>query len=414
MAEPAAVLGAHEAAPDDVDTEGDDAVGESTPLGDVTVLARDLHVYYRVYEDRRPRIGEVFARRFRRPGFREIRAVRGVDLEARQGESIGLIGRNGSGKSTLLQAIAGVLPPSRGEVYARSQPSLLGVSAALQKNVSGRRNIVLGGLALGLSREEIEARVDDIVEWTGLEDFIDLPIRTYSSGMKARLHFAIATSVEPEILLVDEALSVGDEVFKERSKERIQGLLAGAGTVFVCSHSMSTIRDMCTRVLWLEDGRIVRDGDPEDVVREYKRAYKPKKTKEERKRERRRAAREAAAAEGSADDPGRLAEAAAAAGTAGAGGADPAAEGEADPAAADPAGPAATDPATEGEPAPPAGAAGNGDPAGDDADTAHAAPGAEGDDTASEPPQRRPGAETDDDPTRPREQTRATSKEHPR
>ena len=243
------------------------------PLSDLTVLTRDLHVYYRVYEDRRPRLGEIFAQRFRRPGYREVKAVQGVDLSARQGESIGLIGRNGSGKSTLLQAIAGLLPASHGEVYARSQPSLLGVSAALQSSVSGRRNIILGGLALGMSREEIEDNLDEIIEWTGLEDFIDLPIRTYSSGMRARLHFAISTAVEPEILLIDEALSVGDEVFKERSKERIGELLDNAGTVFICSHSMSTIRDMCSRVLWLEAGRIEMDGDPKEVVRAYKDRY---------------------------------------------------------------------------------------------------------------------------------------------
>jgi teichoic acid transport system ATP-binding protein len=260
-----------------------DEQAEEAPLGDISVLARDLHVYYRVYEDRRPRLGEIFARRFRRPGFREVKAIRGVDIVAHQGESIGLIGRNGSGKSTLLQAIAGVLPPSQGEVFARSQPSLLGVSAALQRNVSGRRNIILGGLALGMSREEIEAQVDDIIEWTGLEDFIDLPIRTYSSGMKARLHFAIATSVEPEILLVDEALSVGDEVFKERSKERIQGLLQGAGTVFVCSHSMSTITEMCSRVIWIEDGQVHLDGDADEVVKAYRQQYKKPKPKKKKK-----------------------------------------------------------------------------------------------------------------------------------
>jgi teichoic acid transport system ATP-binding protein len=269
-------------------TPVDESVDEA-PLGDVSVLARDLHVYYRVYEDRRPRLGEIFARRFRRPGYREVKAIRGVDIVAHQGESIGLIGRNGSGKSTLLQAIAGVLPPSQGEVFARSQPSLLGVSAALQKNVSGRRNIILGGLALGMSRDEIEAQLEDIIAWTGLEDFIDLPIRTYSSGMKARLHFAIATSVEPEILLVDEALSVGDEVFKERSKERIQHLLGGAGTVFVCSHSMSTITELCTRVIWIEDGQVHMDGDADEVVAGYSEKYKSakKKTKKKAKQKKR-------------------------------------------------------------------------------------------------------------------------------
>ena len=267
-----------------------DQDADERELGDITVLARDLHVTYRVYADRRPSLQELIARRGRRPGYQEVRAVQGVDLVARQGESIGVIGRNGSGKSTLLQAIAGLLPASQGEVYARSQPSLLGVSAALQSSVSGRRNIVLGGLALGMSREEIEERVDEIVEWTGLEDFIDLPLRTYSSGMRARLHFAISTAVEPEILLIDEALSVGDEVFKERSKERIGDLLDDAGTVFICSHSMSTIRDMCTRVIWLESGRIEMDDDPKAVIKAYKQHYKlssgsKKKNKAKRRQE---------------------------------------------------------------------------------------------------------------------------------
>lgn len=262
-----------------VDDQADDR-----ELGDLTVLTRGLHVHYRVYADRRPSLREVIARRGRRPGYREVKAVQGVDLAARQGESIGVIGRNGSGKSTLMQAVAGLLPASRGEVYARSQPSLLGVSAALQSSVSGRRNIVLGGLALGLSREEIEDRMDEIIEWTGLEDFIDLPIRTYSSGMRARLHFAISTAVEPEILLIDEALSVGDEVFKERSKERIGELLDNAGTVFICSHSMSTIKDMCGRVIWLDAGRVEMDGAPQEVIGAYKQRYQLSKSKKKAKK----------------------------------------------------------------------------------------------------------------------------------
>jgi teichoic acid transport system ATP-binding protein len=291
----------------------DEDVPEERELGEVTVLARDLHVHYRVYSDRRPTLREVVARRGRRPSYQEVKAVRGVDLVARQGEAIGLIGRNGSGKSTLLQAVAGLLPASEGEVYARSQPSLLGVSAALQRSVSGRRNIILGGLALGLSRQQIDERVDDIIEWTGLEDFIDLPLRTYSSGMRARLHFAISTAVEPEILLIDEALSVGDEVFKERSKERIGDLLDNAGTVFICSHSMSTIKEMCTRVIWLEEGRVEMDGDPKQVISAYKDRYKlkskNKKKRKKKKQEQAKAAQQAAeeqASEAQAAEPAAL------------------------------------------------------------------------------------------------------------
>lgn len=238
---------------------------------DATVVTDDVHVTYRVYEDRRPRLREIVSNYGRRPAYREINAVRGVNLIARQGEAIGLIGRNGSGKSTLLQAIAGLLPATKGSVYATSQPSLLGVSAALQPNVSGRRNILLGGLALGLTRDEIDERLDEVIEFTGLQDFIDLPIRTYSSGMRARLHFAIATSVEPEILLIDEALSVGDETFRRASTRRIGELRQQAGTIFLVSHSLESIRDMCSRCLWLDEGQLRADGDPADVIAEYKR-----------------------------------------------------------------------------------------------------------------------------------------------
>ena len=239
-----------------------------------TVVAEDLEVTYRVYEDRRPRVREIFAKRGKRPAYRAIKAVRGISFTAHEGEAIGLVGHNGSGKSTTLQALSGLLPATGGAVYARSQPSLLGISAALQPNVSGRRNIILGGLALGLTRAEIEALVPEIIAFTGLEEFIDLPIRTYSSGMRARLYFSIATAVQPDILLIDEALSVGDEVFRARSKQRIEELRARAGTVFLVSHSLGTIRDSCTRCLWLDHGRLVDDGEPEAILRAYRKAMK--------------------------------------------------------------------------------------------------------------------------------------------
>jgi teichoic acid transport system ATP-binding protein len=235
----------------------------------VTMVAEDVHVTYRVYEDKRPRVRDVFAGGGRR-NYRAIHAVRGVSFEARAGEAIGIIGRNGSGKSTLLKAMAGLLPADSGRILAHSEPSLLGVGAVLQPNLSGRRNIVLGTLALGLSKREAEQKVDEITEFAGLEDFIDLPMRTYSSGMRARLHFSIATAVTPEILMIDEALAVGDEVFKQRSDERIRELQEAAGTIFLVSHSMDAITDTCTRVLWMEQGQVVAEGDPEEVVAKYR------------------------------------------------------------------------------------------------------------------------------------------------
>ena len=235
----------------------------------ITVVVDDVHVTYRVYEDKRPKARDAFAGQGRRQ-FREIKAVRGVSFEARAGEAIGIIGRNGSGKSTLLKAMAGLLPADRGRILAHSQPSLLGVGAVLKGGLSGRRNIILGTLALGLSKREAEEQVDEITEFAGLEDYIDLPMRTYSSGMRARLHFSIATAVTPEILMIDEALAVGDEVFKRRSEERIRELQDAAGTIFIVSHGLDGIVEGCTRAIWLDAGRIVAEGDPADVVEQYR------------------------------------------------------------------------------------------------------------------------------------------------
>lgn len=236
-----------------------------------TIVLDDVHVTYRVYEDRRPTIRDLAANGFRRPASRAIQAVRGVSFTAYAGEVIGVIGGNGAGKSTLFQAMAGLLPPTAGHVFARSQPSLLGVGAALQPAVSGRRNAELGCLALGLSREETRRRIPDIVHFAGLDEFIDLPLRTYSSGMKARLHFAIATAVEPELLLIDEALSVGDAVFKRRSAKRIKELREKAGTVFIVSHSLGSITKSCSRAIWLDHGRVMEDSDAKSVVKAYQR-----------------------------------------------------------------------------------------------------------------------------------------------
>jgi teichoic acid transport system ATP-binding protein len=235
-----------------------------------TIVLDDVHVTYHVYEDRRPQLKDVVANGFKRPASRSIHAVRGVSFTAYEGEAIGVIGGNGAGKSTLFRAMAGLLPPTAGSVYARSQPSLLGVGAALQPQVSGRRNIQLGCLALGLSMDEIKTRIGEIISFAGLEEFIDLPLRTYSSGMKARLHFAIATSVEPELLLIDEALSVGDAEFKHRSKQRITELRAKAGTVFLVSHSLQSITSTCSRAIWMERGKVVADDDAKTVVEAYR------------------------------------------------------------------------------------------------------------------------------------------------
>lgn len=168
-----------------------------------------------------------------------------------------------------MRAIVGLTPTSQGAIYAASRPSMLGVGAALIKDLSGDRNVILGGLALGLTREEIEAKYDEIVDFSGIRDFIDLPMRTYSSGMTARLKFAIATARDHEILIVDEALAVGDKGFRDRSEARIREIRDNAGTVFLVSHSMRSIRDTCNRVIWINKGVLMMDGTPDEVIPEY-------------------------------------------------------------------------------------------------------------------------------------------------
>lgn len=226
-----------------------------------TVIADDLHIVYRVYGGGGRGNATAALRRIvrREPSarVREVHAVRGVSFVAYRGEAIGLIGTNGSGKSTLLRAIAGLLPAERGRVYTDGQPSLLGVNAALMNDLTGERNVILGGLAMGMTREQIRERYQSIVEFSGInekDDFISLPMRTYSSGMQARLRFAIAAAKDHDVLMIDEALATGDKKFQRRSEARIREMRGEAGTVFLVSHNNKSIRDTCDRVLWLEKG----------------------------------------------------------------------------------------------------------------------------------------------------------------
>lgn len=240
-----------------------------------TVVVDDVHVHYRVYATgKRPAPGAQSRRLLRRsPGTRRthvVEALKGISFTAREGEAIGVVGHNGSGKSTLLRVIAGLTPPTRGAVYAAGQPSLLGVGAALINDLSGERNVTLGGLALGLSPDEIASKYDDIVDFAGIREFVDLPMRTYSSGMQARLRFAIAAAKEHGTLLIDEALAVGDAEFRRRSEGRIQQLREQAGTVMLVSHSLGTVVKTCSRALWIDHGELKMDGAARDVVAAYK------------------------------------------------------------------------------------------------------------------------------------------------
>ena len=224
-------------------------------------------------------------------GTRQVHAVKDVSFVAYQGESIGLIGRNGSGKSTLLRSIAGLIPPSSGDIYLNGKAALLGVNAALMRQLSGARNVMIGGQALGLSRREVQEKYDDIVEFSGIGDFINLPMSSYSSGMAARLRFAISTAAVPDILVVDEALGTGDALFRERAAERIAQIRSAAGTIFVVSHSAGAIQNLCNRALWLEQGHLIMDGPAAEVGQAYLEKYPPRTRKAKRKNRKRRAAR---------------------------------------------------------------------------------------------------------------------------
>jgi teichoic acid transport system ATP-binding protein len=197
--------------------------------------------------------------------MREVHAVKGVSFVVYEGETVGIVGSNGSGKSSLMRAIAGLFPATKGAVYTLGKPTMLGVGAALLPNLSGEKNIMLGGLALGFDKKEIAAASESIISFSGLKDFIDLPMRTYSQGMSARLRFSIAAAKKHDILIIDEALAVGDRQFRMKAEAKIREMRQDAGTVFLVSHNMKSIQDTCNRVIWLEKGELLMDGDPVQV-----------------------------------------------------------------------------------------------------------------------------------------------------
>ena len=237
----------------------------------LTIRVTDLILDYEIHEDRRAALRQRLVTKTG-TGRSLVHALKGVSFDAMEGDAIGVIGSNGSGKSTLLAAVAGLLPPTSGEILVAEEPKLLGVGATLIPAATGYRNIRLGCMALGMPSAQVDEQIDAIVDFTDLGDAIHRPLRTYSSGMRARLHFAIATSVQPRILLIDEALAVGDKAFRSKSAARIDEIVAGAGTLMLVSHSMDEIKRLCGRVMWIEKGELVADGPTDDVLAEYAKA----------------------------------------------------------------------------------------------------------------------------------------------
>jgi lipopolysaccharide transport system ATP-binding protein len=226
---------------------------------------------YRVIMERRDTLRETFVHIFNNgPRSREFRVLKDVSFRIFPGETVGIVGRNGSGKSTVLKLIAGIFRAARGKITVSGQvASLIELGAGFHPELSGRENIQLNGLLLGLTKKEIAQREAGITEFAELGDFIDAPVKQYSSGMYMRLGFAIAVEVDPSILLIDEILAVGDAYFREKCLARIAGFQQRGKTLVVVSHDTDMIERMCGRVLWIESGGIAADGNPSAVIPQY-------------------------------------------------------------------------------------------------------------------------------------------------
>ena len=234
---------------------------------DAAIVVQDLGVRYSLKLNRKRTIRDSLIRRAKRDTADDFWALRNVSFSVAHGESLGVIGPNGAGKSTLLQVLAGILTPSEGAVQVDGHiSSLLTLGVGFDQELSGIDNIRLAGAFMGMPHRVVEERLESIVEYAELGQFIDAPIKTYSSGMRARLGFAIATSVDPDILLLDEVLSTGDAAFREKSKQRVLELVGGAKAIVLVTHDMGWVTEYCTRAMLIEKGRIVLMGDPEDVV----------------------------------------------------------------------------------------------------------------------------------------------------
>jgi ABC-type polysaccharide/polyol phosphate transport system ATPase subunit len=197
-------------------------------------------------------------------------ALKGVSFEVDQGDCLGIIGKNGAGKSTLLSLILGTIYPNKGGVTVSKRITpLLGLGAGFHPELTGKENILINGVLLGLTKEEVEERMDDIIAFSEIEAFINMPARTYSSGMYLRLAFSVAIHTDPKLLLIDEVLAVGDEAFKKKSKQALLQLIKGDVTTVLVSHNPKEVQEICNRVIWLEGGEIKAEGGPGKVVKEY-------------------------------------------------------------------------------------------------------------------------------------------------
>jgi ABC-2 type transport system ATP-binding protein/lipopolysaccharide transport system ATP-binding protein len=238
---------------------------------DVAIEIRDVTKRFRRYLDRKTNVKEIFsARRARTKRHEDFWALKGVSLDIPRGKTFGLIGHNGSGKSTLLKLVAGIHRPTDGSIEAHGRISaMLELGAGFHPEMSGRDNIYLNGSILGMTRKQIDAAMDKIIEFSGLEEFIDTPVKVYSSGMYVRLGFAIAVNLDPEILIVDEVIAVGDEEFQRRCFDHLYELRRRGVTIVLVTHSLGLVADLCDEVAWLDRGTLRAVGAANEVVDQY-------------------------------------------------------------------------------------------------------------------------------------------------
>ncbi|HYO85606.1 MAG TPA: ABC transporter ATP-binding protein [Dermatophilaceae bacterium] len=238
---------------------------------DLAVSVQHVSITYRTTFERVPTFKNAIVRAGRgQRAVKEIHAVQDVSFEVANGTAFGIIGANGAGKSTIMRALAGILPPTQGriEVWGRAS-TLLALGVGFNNMLTGRENVILGGLASGLTRREVCARADAVAEWAELGEFIDAPMRTYSSGMFSRLAFSVAVHMQPDILMIDEALSAGDAKFREKANAKMDELRASARAMFLVSHGLGHISEMCTDCIWMHKGRIMMHDTPDACIDAY-------------------------------------------------------------------------------------------------------------------------------------------------
>lgn len=253
-------------------SEDHDASARVAP--DPVIILEQVSVRYRLPRERITSIKDYAIRRIKgQIRFDEFWALRDVSFEVHKGETLGIIGHNGAGKTTLLRLVARVLKPTGGRVWVKGRVApLLGLGSGFDPELTGRENIFLNGTLLGSTEEDLRRRFDRIVEFAGVGDFIDLPLRRYSSGMMARLGFAIATDVQPDVLILDEVFAVGDEEFRQKSTARMESLRKNGDAILFVSHGLDAVRRLCHRVAWLHHGRLRAIGSPGDVIEQYREA----------------------------------------------------------------------------------------------------------------------------------------------